>query len=76
MPQLEALLDADYERKSAIEERIWDTPAVTLQGVVIRLREAHLDLSCNHDFPEPGEDFYVDAFEKVLRNLERLAGEA
>ena len=77
LPQLEALLDTDYERRSAIEDRIWDTPAETLRGVVIRLREARRDYvafyCCSDD--DDG-DFYADAFGKVLQDLERLTAEA
>ena len=74
--QLDALLERNHERVDAIEDQLWDTPAQTLWGVVIRLREAHDDYLRINDFSKDDEDFYAVAFGKVLRDLERLAGEA
>ena len=70
--QLDALLERNHERVDAIEDQLWDTPAETLQGVLIRLREAHRDyvaVQCSDD----ERDFYAVAFGKVLSDLERLA---
>ena len=73
-PQIEALLDSNGDRVNAIEDALWDTPAETMWGVLIRWREAHRDYvavqCCDGD-----EDFYAQAFGKVLHDLERLAGE-
>ena len=72
--QLDALLERKHERVDAIEDQLWDTPAETLQGVLIRLREAHRDyvaVQCSDD----ERDFYAVAFGKVLSDLEHLAGE-
>ena len=74
IPQIHRLLDSNNERVDAIEHALWDTPARTLQGVLIRLREAHRDyvaVQCSDD----ERDFYAVAFGKVLSDLERLAGE-
>ncbi len=71
LPQLNAQLDSHHERVNAIEDRLWDTPAETLRGVLIRLREAHRDyvaVQCSDD----ERDFYAVAFGKVLSDLERL----
>ena len=72
--ELEALLESNCERVDAIEDQLWDTPAETIQGVKIRLREAHRDYiavqCCDGE-----EDFYAVAFGKVLADLEHLAGE-
>ena len=76
LPDIHALLDSNHERVDAIEDALWDTPAETLRGVVIRLREAHRDYVAVQCGDEPEEDFYAVAFGKVLRDLERLAGEA
>ncbi len=38
MPQIHRLLDSNPERADAIEDALWDTPAGTLQGVLIRLQ--------------------------------------
>ncbi len=73
MPDFHALLDSNHERVDAIEDRMWDTPAETLGGAVIRLREAlhdYRDVQCADE-----GDFYAVAFGKVLADLERLAGE-
>ena len=70
--QLDALLERNHERVDAIEDQLWDTPAETLRGVLIRLREAHRDyvaVQCSDD----ERDFYAVAFGKVLSDLERLA---
>ncbi len=75
LPQLNAQLDSYHARVDALENRLWDTPAETLRGVRIRLREAHRDyvaVQCSDD----ERDFYVVAFGKVLADLERLAREA
>ena len=75
MPEVEALMESSHEHVDAIEDQLWDTPAETLQGVLIRLREAHRDyvaVQCSDD----ERDFYADAFGKVLSDLERLSGEA
>ncbi len=75
MLEVEALLDSNCERVNAIEDQLWDTPAETVQGVKIRLREAHRDyvaVQCSDD----ERDFYAQAFGKVLHDLERLSGEA
>ncbi len=74
LPQLNAQLDSYHERVDAIENRLWDTPAETLRGVLIRLREAHRDyvaVQCCDD----ERDFYAVAFGKVLSDFERLSGE-
>ncbi len=75
MSRFEALLDSNHERVDAIEDRLWDTPAGTMQGVLIRLREAHCDYVRVQILDDPEGDFYSRAFGKVLADLERLAGE-
>ncbi len=76
LPGIDALLASNHERVDAIEDQLWDTPAGTMRGVIIRLREAHRDYVAVQCGDEPEEDFYAVAFGKVLRDLERLAGEA
>ncbi len=76
MPEVEALLENSHERVDAIEDALWDTPAGTLQGVLIRLREAHRDYVAVQCSDDSEGDFYAVAFGKVLSDLERLAGEA
>ena len=76
MPQIDRLLDSNHERVDAIEVALWDTPAETLRGVLIRLREAHRDYVAVQCSDNPHEDFYAVAFGKVLADLERLAGRA
>ncbi len=76
LPDIHALLDSNHERVDAIEDQLWDTPAETLRGVVIRLREAHRDYVAVQCFDDSEGDFYAVAFGKVLRDLERLAGKA
>ncbi len=73
IPDIHALLDSNHERVDAIEDTLWDTPAGTLQGVLIRLREAHRDYVAVQCFDDSEGDFYAVAFGKVLRDLERLA---
>ena len=74
IPDIHALLDSNHERQDAIEDQLWDTPAETLQGVVIRMREAHRDYVSVNCCDDDG-DFYAAAFGKVLSDLERLTGE-
>ncbi len=76
MPEAEALLESNHDHVDAIEDALWDTPAGTLQGVLIRLREAHRDYVAVQCSDDSGWDFYAVAFGKVLADLERLAGEA
>ncbi len=76
LPQIHAFLDSNHERVDAIEDALWDTPAGTLQGVLIRLREAHRDYVAVQCSDYSDGDFYAGAFGKVLADLERLAGEA
>ena len=76
MPEAEALLESNHEHVDAIEYEIWDTPAETLRGVLIRLREAHRDYVSTNCSDDSEGDFYAVAFGKVLSDLERLAGEA
>ena len=71
--QLDALLERKHERVDAIEDQLWDTPAETLRGVLIRLREAHRDYVAVNCSTDTESDFYAVAFGKVLRDLERLA---
>ncbi len=75
MPEIHRLLDIEYERTNAIEDQIWETPAETLQGVLIRLREAHHDYVAVQCCDEPEGDFYAGAFGEVLADLERLSEE-
>ena len=74
MPEVDALMESSHEHVDAIEDRLWNTPAETMRGVVIRLREAHRDYVAVQCSDDSGEDFYAQAFGKVLADLERLAG--
>ncbi len=76
IPQIHRLLDSNHERVDVIEHALWDTPARTLQGVLIRLREAHRDYVAVQCSDDSESDFYAVAFGKVLSDLERLAGGA
>ena len=76
LPGIDALLESNHQCVDAIEEALWDTPAETLRGVLIRLREAHRDYVAVICSDNPHEDFYAVAFGKVLADLERLAGRA
>ena len=76
LPQIHWLLDSSHEREDAIEKALWGTPAETLRGVLIRLREAHRDYIAINCSTDTESDFYAVAFGKVLADLERLAQEA
>ena len=76
LPKLEALVESSSRRTSALEDQILDTPPETLRGAVIKLRETHHDYVDANYLGKGDEDFYAVAFGQVLRDLERLTGEA
>ncbi len=65
LPEIDALLESNHECVDAIEDLLWDTPAETLRGTVIRLREAHRDYVAVQCSDNSEGDFYAVAFGKV-----------
>ncbi len=76
IPQADALCDANHNHRARLENQLWDTPAETIKGVEIRLREALYDYTEFQAFDEGESDFYTVAFGKVLADLEHLSEEA
>ena len=74
LPRLTAIDNAAMERLFAAEKEVENTPAKGMRGVLIKLREAHYQISNQHSFPAPGEVWELDVVGAVLHDFERLIG--
>ena len=65
--------EAIQDRTGVIEREIWNTPAESPQGVLVKLRETHHQLTLTHETEETLEsEFAVDLVGDVLSDFERL----
>ena len=69
--------EAIQDRVSAAEQEIWNTPAKSPQGVLVKLRETHHQLTLTHETEETLEsEFAVDLVGDVLGDFERVISSA
>ena len=69
--------EAIQDRVSVAEREIWNTPAKSPQGVLVKLRETHHQLILTNETEETLEsEFAVDLVGDVLCDFERLIEEA
>lgn len=65
--------EAIQDRVSVAEQEIWNTPAKSPQGVLVKLRETHHQLALTHETEDTLEsEFAVDLVGDVLNDLERV----
>ncbi len=65
--------EAIQDRVGVAEREIWNTPANSPQGVLVKLRETHHQLALTHETEDTLEsEFAVDLVGDVLGDLERL----
>ena len=67
--------EAIQDRVNVAQQEIWNTPANSPQGVLVKLRETHHQLILTNQTEETLEsEFAADLVGDVLGDLERLIG--